>query len=601
MLTKFRIFFSAPVFPEDEDKTRRARLLHIILVAQTYLLFLMLGAMIASTFTSGGSLGFEFVMSMFGLSLIVLWRYLMRRGRVSLASGGMLFFFLLIISLILFSGGTIRSTGIVFFPATVVMAALLINRRAGAVAFLLTSIVGIILVQGEISGRLPAATNEISFSSIVTVVAGLGLILVLLSLATQGTDEALERAIAKEQEVREFASTLELRVAERTKALATSAEVSRRISTILDQQELIKQVVEEVRNAFNFYHAHIYLLDEITDDLIMAGGTGEAGATMVARAHKVQKGRGLVGRAAETKTPVLVPDTSSNPDWLPNPLLPDTRSELAVPMIVGGRVIGVFDVQSEVVGRFTEEDVNIQTTLASQVAVALQNARQFDQTQKAEGALRAVVEGTSTQVGEQFFQSLVKHLATTLNMQHAFIAQLDAANNRVRTRAFWKYNIPAENIEYSLTGTPCSNVIAGSLCVYPRKVQELFPQDLDLVALNAQSYIGIPLYKSTGEVLGHLAVLDTEPMRDEEFRKSVLQVFAARAGAELERQQAEETLFQRASQQETINTISHRIQAATTIEEAMQVAARELGHALGKRQTLVALEPSTLGGQGKEN
>jgi GAF domain-containing protein len=86
----------------------------------------------------------------------------------------------------------------------------------------------------------------------------------------------------------------------------------------------------------------------------------------------------LVARAAREQKGVTVNDVTQAADFLPNPLLPDTRSELAVPMIVNGKVIGVFDVQSDQVGRFTESDINIQTTLASQVATSIQNVRSFE-------------------------------------------------------------------------------------------------------------------------------------------------------------------------------------------------------------------------------
>jgi PAS domain S-box-containing protein len=185
---------------------------------------------------------------------------------------------------------------------------------------------------------------------------------------------------------------LEKRVAERTKALETSAEVSRYLTSILDPRELAGAVVNQVQIAFNYYYAQIYLFDESGKNLVLTAGTGNAGAEMIKRGHKLPKGRGLVGRAAEGNQSVLVPDTAQDPDWLPNQLLPDTKAEAAIPITIGDRVLGVLDVQDNVTNDITSEDITLLESLASQVAISLQNAGSYARAEAALQEAKSLVE-----------------------------------------------------------------------------------------------------------------------------------------------------------------------------------------------------------------
>lgn len=274
------------------------------------------------------------------------------------------------------------------------------------------------LAADDINRARANSTQTLAFSLGVVTLALLISVVLALSLSRQLTNPILsltstaqqisegnfetQAEVASADEVGTLAQTFNsmtsrLRqafedVRKRAAELATVAEVGTATATILQTDRLLQEVVDLTKERFNLYHSHIYLLDKSGENLVLAMGAGEPGRQMKAKGLSIPLNReqSLVARAARERKGVTVNDVTQAPDFLPNPLLPDTRSELATPMIVGGKVIGVFDVQSDQVGRFTDSDINIQATLAAQVATSIQNVRSFEQS-KAQADLESMV------------------------------------------------------------------------------------------------------------------------------------------------------------------------------------------------------------------
>jgi serine phosphatase RsbU (regulator of sigma subunit)/HAMP domain-containing protein len=185
---------------------------------------------------------------------------------------------------------------------------------------------------------------------------------------------------------------LEELVANRTHRLEIVALLGERLNAILDSDLLLMEIVNQIKESFGYYHVHVYLLDEPGERLVMAAGAGQVGAEMKARGHAIplMTPTSLVARAARTGEVVKEDNVREAADWLPNSLLPDTFSEIAVPIIIGGKVEGVLDAQEDRLAGFDAGDAGLLRSAANQVAVALNNARLFSHIQRANKQLKAL-------------------------------------------------------------------------------------------------------------------------------------------------------------------------------------------------------------------
>jgi len=212
----------------------------------------------------------------------------------------------------------------------------------------------------------------------------------LLHLATRRINDALERARRYAAELEEQRGRLEETVEGRTRDLArraryleATAEVARGATAVLDLQALLSRVVSLISERFGFYHTGIFLLDPTGEWAVLQAASSEGGQRMLARGHRLKVGEvGIVGYVTGKGKPRIALDVGKDAVYFDNPDLPDTRSEMALPLRARGEIIGALDVQSKEPAAFSDEDMAVLQTLADQVAMAISNARLFQQAQE---------------------------------------------------------------------------------------------------------------------------------------------------------------------------------------------------------------------------
>lgn len=193
--------------------------------------------------------------------------------------------------------------------------------------------------------------------------------------------------------------------------LQTAAEIARDTTSTLSLDTLLNRIISLLQDRFGFYHCSIYLLDESNTYAVIQEGSGIAGAEMKNHKHQIAVGsKSVIGTCTASGNPVIVNDASHSPIFYPNPLLPDTRSEMAMPLKISGKVTGVLDIHSNKLTAFSEDELSVFQILSDQIAVAIDNARAYEMSQKAVDDMREL-----DRVKSQFLANMSHELRTPLN------------------------------------------------------------------------------------------------------------------------------------------------------------------------------------------
>ncbi|HEY9152305.1 MAG TPA: GAF domain-containing protein [Anaerolineales bacterium] len=257
--------------------------------------------------------------------------------------------------------------------------------------------------------------------------------------------EALRRLEEAIQKAQVLQNTLEQRVAERSSELRATIEVGRTATSVLDPDELISRVVNLITDQFGFYYTALFLLDSANRWAELKNATGEAGRVLKENKHRLEVGgKSMVGTAISTRSPRVALDVGTESTRFENPLLPYTRSEIALPLIVGDRVLGALDVQSTKEGAFGPQEIDTLQNMANQVSIALENASLFKQVQENLDEIRSIqrqytmqawnrVAGSEElryEVGDGEFQGKENELEVPLAMRDGVIGEirLDSEN-----------------------------------------------------------------------------------------------------------------------------------------------------------------------------
>lgn len=462
----------------------------------------------------------------------------------------------------------LNKNGVVFLLGFAFIDGILLQRRDGIIALvingLLISVVGVCYLTGAFAGLVNELTIIGTVSQWVNTLISTSLIGLMMVAAGSTMISSLEASIARQKKLAadlELERTvLETTVAQRTRDLnrrATQLEaashVARDISSFDDLDSLLNDTIELIRDQFGFYHAGLFMVDNENEFAVLRAATGEAGRRMLARNHRLRIGeQGLVGSAIQKNEPRIALDVGKDATHFKNPDLPNTRSEVALPLRSGAKIIGALDIQSEQASAFVMEDIRVLETIADQLALAIEKVSLL------------------TQLKESLTEVESNYQQYTRKAWHAHL------HNAKRNYAFRYHRQHIEAVDDGYV--EIEKALEATQPVISHRMSEKQPQTL----------VALPI-KLRGETLGVINLrFDTQYIPQDTI--DLLDNTANRIAMALENARLLEELQQRAERERQVGSIVSKVRSHADIDSILRTTAEELGRSLGVAEVLVQLK-----------
>ncbi len=365
-----------------EEQRRSAMVTYVILIL-----------LLASCFLIAAYIFRQHYQALYGIlaadGLMLMGLVLVWRGHVSVVARLIPTALIIVASYIAFHGQGIHDIALLAFPMVVALAGLIQGKQGALLLAGLGTVCYWLIYLAEVNGLIVKAQPFIevtSFDDTLIMALLLWTTAAFIYFATSSLTHSLESIRLNEQalrtankELEQYATILE----KRTQHLLTGARVSHAATSILDPRELSQQVVDMVRQRFALYYVSLFLVDESGKWAVLRAGTGEAGQQMLERGHRLRIGNtSMIGWCIANRKARIALDVGKEAVRFDNPLLPKTRSELALPLISRGEAVGALGIQSDKEAAFSEEDIVSFQAMGEQLANAIRNAQLYDQLQR---------------------------------------------------------------------------------------------------------------------------------------------------------------------------------------------------------------------------